>query len=92
MVKVKVGAPETGGGTWLHPKLAVPFSRWLDINFKEIDRDALPYGELDLLARLEAFNTMLIGTGIDYEARKKALQNFSAKWRASRTPALAEVA
>ncbi len=162
LVKVKVGAPETGGGTWLHPKLAVPFARWLDINFavwcddqidtlirgnhphfdvkrmrhaasssykimnqmlqmtrqqagkeivphhfsnearlinwaltgefKEIDRDALPYGELDLLAKLEAFNTMLIGTGLDYEARKKALQNFSAKWRSSRTPALAEVA
>jgi hypothetical protein len=22
-----------GGGTWLHPKLAVPFARWLDVDF-----------------------------------------------------------
>lgn len=32
-VKTKVGAPENGGGTWLHPKLAVAFSRWLDVNY-----------------------------------------------------------
>lgn len=24
------GAPETGGGTWLHPKLGIAFARWLD--------------------------------------------------------------
>jgi len=33
LVTVKNGAPETGGGTWLHPKLAVPFARWLDVAF-----------------------------------------------------------
>lgn len=32
-----------GGGTWLHPKLAVPFARWLDLRFavwcdEQIDR------------------------------------------------------
>ena len=24
---------DRGGGTWLHPKLAVPFARWLDMHF-----------------------------------------------------------
>ncbi len=30
LVKVVSGAPETGGGTWLHPKLGIAFARWLD--------------------------------------------------------------
>lgn len=30
LVIVKNAAPETGGGTWLHPKLAIHFARWLD--------------------------------------------------------------
>jgi hypothetical protein len=29
----KVGSSENGGGTWLHPKLAVAFARWLDARF-----------------------------------------------------------
>lgn len=29
----KSGPAANGGGTWLHPKLAVPFSRWLDAEF-----------------------------------------------------------
>lgn len=33
LVKTRSGAPGTGGGTWLHPKLAVPFARWLDVRF-----------------------------------------------------------
>lgn len=32
-VRTKAGAPENGGGTWLHPKLAVPFARWLNVDF-----------------------------------------------------------
>jgi hypothetical protein len=32
-VRTKLGAPENGGGTWLHPKLAVNFARWLDVDF-----------------------------------------------------------
>ena len=28
VVIVREGAPETGGGTWLHPKLAVDHDRW----------------------------------------------------------------
>jgi len=32
-VKTKSGPSGHGGGSWLHPKLAVPFARWLDIGF-----------------------------------------------------------
>lgn len=32
-VRTKPGAPEHGGGTWMHPKLAVPFARWLNVDF-----------------------------------------------------------
>ena len=33
LVKVQSGSPETGGGTWLHPKLAIDFARWLSADF-----------------------------------------------------------
>jgi len=29
----KSGSSKNGGGTWLHPKLVVPFARWLDASF-----------------------------------------------------------
>ena len=32
-IQTQTGDPETGGGTWLHPKLAVPFARWLSDDF-----------------------------------------------------------
>ncbi|OTG85819.1 hypothetical protein B9T31_09490 [Acinetobacter sp. ANC 4558] len=32
-VKAKSGSPDNGGGTWLHPKLAIAFARWLNIDF-----------------------------------------------------------
>lgn len=32
-VKTSKATLATGGGTWLHPKLAVPFARWLDPKF-----------------------------------------------------------
>jgi len=32
-LKIRRGAPSRGGGTWLHPDLAVPFARWLDMRF-----------------------------------------------------------
>ncbi|WP_019102433.1 KilA-N domain-containing protein [Chromobacterium haemolyticum] len=32
-VRSKPGNPDTGGGTWLHPKLATAFARWLDVRF-----------------------------------------------------------
>lgn len=30
---LKTRAGRHNGGTWLHPKLAVPFARWLDVRF-----------------------------------------------------------
>lgn len=33
LVATKQGGADIGGGTWLHPKLAVPFARWLDVRF-----------------------------------------------------------
>lgn len=33
LVRTKAGSPENGGGTWMHPKLAVPFARWLNVDF-----------------------------------------------------------
>lgn len=33
LVIVKSGAPETGGRTWLHPKLGIHFARWLSPDF-----------------------------------------------------------
>lgn len=32
-VRTKRGSPENGGGTWLHPKLAIHFGYWLDVEF-----------------------------------------------------------
>lgn len=33
LVIVKNGAPDTGGGTWLHPKLGIAFARWCNVDF-----------------------------------------------------------
>lgn len=33
LVATKSGSPLVGGGTWLHPKLAVRFAQWLDMDF-----------------------------------------------------------
>lgn len=142
------------GGTWLHPKLAVRFAQWLDIDFalwcdeqidsllrgnhpifdkrrlrhqaaatykavsavlklsreqigKEtkphhymnearlinwaitgqftgLDRDSLSYGELDLLAELEAQDLILIACQCTYEQRKTALNLFAQNFKANR--------
>jgi hypothetical protein len=32
-LKAKRGRPDRGGGTWLHPELAVMFARWLNVDF-----------------------------------------------------------
>lgn len=153
LIKTKRGKED--GGTWLHPKLAVPFSRWLDVRFgiwcdiqidsllrgnhpifdkrrlrhqaaatykavsavlqlsrqqqgKEtkphhymnearlinwaitgqftgLDRDALSYDELDLLAELEAQDLILIGSQCTYDQRKTALNLFAQNFRANRS-------
>jgi len=33
LVITRKGSPESGGGTWMHPKLAIPFARWLSTEF-----------------------------------------------------------
>ena len=33
LVIIKGGSVQNGGGTWLHPKLAIHFARWLDPKF-----------------------------------------------------------
>lgn len=157
-VKTKSGSQEIGGGTWLHPKLAVVFARWLDVNFaiwcdeqidiiirgtpeqvnwkqtrhqaavsfnvmcsmlemsrkhdgKEteahhymnearlvnwafcgefvsIDRTQLSAKDLDLLAKLEVQNTMMIARGVDREIRKSMLQEIATAWRENQTKQL----
>jgi hypothetical protein len=33
VVMVRSGSPDNGGGTWMHPKLAIAFARWLNVDF-----------------------------------------------------------
>jgi len=143
------------GGTWMHPRLAVAFARWLDVRFgvwcddqifqilsglhvhydwkkvrheatasnkvmgqilkltrqrlgktsaphhysneallinwalngqfEKIDRDELSSGDLDLLAKLETFDAVLIGGGTCYEDRKKELAQFASEQRSKAT-------
>ncbi|NDV12489.1 KilA-N domain-containing protein [Crenobacter caeni] len=148
LIKTKRG---NTGGTWLHPKLAVMFARWLDVRFAiwcdeqldalvrgntsadswqaarhdagarfrgvcdmvrltrmaegkgaakhhyineariinlaltgstaPVNRDALGKSELRLLELLEAQDMVLLGRGLPYEARKRALATFAAEQR-----------
>jgi hypothetical protein len=147
-VRTVRGGNVAAQGTWLHPKLAVPFARWLDVRFavwcdgqiekllhrfqdrlrarhsaaasfksmnnvlelvrkddgKEtashhyanearlinrvitgnwagMDRDELPVETLDLLAHLEARNTVLIARGVDFKARDVALREAAAGFK-----------
>ncbi|WMR35365.1 KilA-N domain-containing protein [Metapseudomonas otitidis] len=50
LVVTRRGAAANGGGTWLHPKLAVAFARWLNVDFAvwcDLHIDALLRGELN---------------------------------------------
>ncbi len=146
------------GGTWLHPKLAVAFGRWLSPDFAiwcdvqidsllnhkhphhdwkrqrhiaassykvvgqilkltrerlgkptephhysnearlinwaltgkfcSVDREGLGIGDLDLLAKLENMDTVLIGCGMPYEERKAEMARYAAECRVA-TPMLA---
>ncbi|WP_136474557.1 KilA-N domain-containing protein [Pseudomonas sp. DG56-2] len=75
-------------GTWLHPKLAVAFARWLDVDFSvwcDLHIDALLRGELTEKQQFEQACKMLDeglqlaslhGKGLaDWKARKPALQH-----------------
>ena len=148
LLKTKRG---NNGGTWMHPRLGVPFARWLDVRFGvwcddqiyqiltcnhphydwkklrheatashkvnmqilqltlqrlgktsaphhfinearminwvlmgkfgKIDRDGLSSGDLDLLAKLENMDTVLIGCGASYDDRKQELEHFASEQR-----------
>jgi len=56
--------------------------------FKGIDRESLEAGDLDMLAKLEERNTVLIGCGLEYPDRKKALEQFALDWRTLHVPAM----
>jgi hypothetical protein len=155
LLKTKRGR---NGGTWMHPRLGVPFARWLDVSFGvwcddqiykiltgnhphydwkklrheatasykvmgqilqmtrerlgktcaphhysnearlinwaltgafgKVDRDGLSTGELDLLAKLENMDTVLIGCGASYDDRKKELERFASEQRSGHVPLL----
>ena len=146
--RTKAGSLANGGGTWLHPKLAVAFARWLDVKFgiwcdmqiddilrgkldhkklrheaasgskvmsgilqlvrseigkatkdhhysnehrlvnwalsgkfEGLDRDSLSEKELDVLAKLQAKNSVLIGRGVEYAVRKKIMEQYAIDLR-----------
>ncbi len=51
--------------------------------FKGLDRDSLEKHELDLLAKLEVRNTVLIAIGMKYDDRKHKLYSYVQAWRAA---------
>lgn len=53
--------------------------------FGSVNRDELGEPELDMLAKLEERNTVLIGCGIEYNLRKMALERFVADCRSGQT-------
>lgn len=147
LVKTKAGSPDTGGGTWMHPKLGVVFARWLSVEFavwcdqqieaiihgkkddvdwkrlrhaasssnkllngvlqnvrsaigkatqhyhyaneaklvnwaltgayRPVDRNSLTIPELDLLARLETQNSILIASNMSRDDRKQVLMTIA---------------
>ncbi|CDI02484.1 conserved hypothetical protein [Candidatus Competibacter denitrificans Run_A_D11] len=50
--------------------------------FQGLDRERLSAGELDLLAKLEERNAVLIGCGLGRDERKLALRRFTRDWPA----------
>ncbi|MDH1299667.1 KilA-N domain-containing protein [Achromobacter sp. GD03932] len=50
-------------------------------HFRGLDRDALSKPELDLLAKLEIRNTVLIATGVEYQERKRKLIAYAEAWK-----------
>jgi hypothetical protein len=49
--------------------------------FKPLDRDSLNHEELDLLAKLEERNAVLVGCGLGREDRKMALSKFASEFK-----------
>ena len=55
---------------------------------EKVDRDGLSSGDLDLLAKLENLDTVLIGCGASYDERKQELEQFASEQRAAHVPML----
>jgi hypothetical protein len=60
--------------------------------FKPLDRDSLAYEELDLLAKLEERNAVLVGCGLCRDERKMALSKFVSEFKAPIVSQLTEPA
>lgn len=45
--------------------------------YKSLDRNTLSADELDLLAKLEVKNSVLLGRGVDYDSRKTILKQYA---------------
>jgi hypothetical protein len=56
--------------------------------FGKVNRDELSSGELDLLAKLENMDSVLIGCGASYDDRKKELERLANELRAVHAPML----
>lgn len=61
LVTVKKGSPANGGGTWLHPKLAIDFARWLSAEFavwcdEQIEK--ILYSDLSEQPKLDDLSTV----------------------------------
>ncbi|MEE3508155.1 KilA-N domain-containing protein [Pseudomonas sp. 10C3] len=75
-VKTSRARADRGGGTWLHPKLAVKFARWLSVDFEiwcDEQVDALIRGELNSrsMARRQAavgYRSLCDALSLTYEA------------------------
>lgn len=79
-VKASRARADRGGGTWIHPRLAVKFARWLDVDFEiwcDEQIDALIRGELNTkaVARRQAavgYRSLCDALSITHEAAGKA--------------------
>lgn len=58
--------------------------------FCSIEEGNLSREQLDMLTALRRRNTVLIATGISYELRKKAMEEFAADWRGARQQAITQ--
>ncbi|RMR07374.1 KilA-N domain-containing protein [Pseudomonas syringae group genomosp. 3] len=78
-VKASRARADRGGGTWIHPRLAVKFARWLDVDFEiwcDEQIDALIRGELNTkaIARRQAamgYRSLCDALSITHEAAGK---------------------
>ncbi len=53
-------------------------------SFGQLDREAVPAEDLELLTRLEERNAVMLGAGLDYATRKQRLEAFAAEQCAGR--------